>query len=87
MEHVKTVENLLVKYVRDKNNNPRGVVVAIGAKELGYALAHKGDKFDKARGLQIAVGRALKHATNVEFPESLQDAKAEMLDRSVRYFK
>ena len=85
----KSVQNdpVLVKYVRDKKGTPHGVIVAVGRDEVGYALARKGEIFRKEFGKRIAIGRALKHGTKLEFPSSLERVKTEMMDRSRRYFK
>jgi hypothetical protein len=49
---------MIVQYVRDLNRNPVGVVVAIGPDQVGWSVCHPKDRFDKVRGLNIAIGRA-----------------------------
>ena len=49
---------MLIQYIRNKNNQPIGVVVAVDKYKVGYSLCKKGDRFDKQRGFEIAVGRA-----------------------------
>jgi len=87
MTKITTVEHVLVKYIRDKKGNPRGVIVAIGATEFGYALVAKGEVFRKKVGRTIAVGRALKHGPNVQMPLRLVHEVEIMSARAKRYFK
>ena len=80
---------MLIKYVRDEKNQRRGVVVAIGANEIGFSLANKRDKFDKQYGIHLAVQRAFhwKPSIDDDIPHSVRDDFIEMVDRSMRYFK
>jgi len=54
---------MLIKYVRDKNRNLVGVVVAIGRDQIGWSKCNfkKGDRFNKDLGKQIAIARAKKY--------------------------
>lgn len=54
----------VIKYVRDNNKTPYGVLVGVkNSKEevsVSYSLCRKGDRFKKNLGLKIAIERALK---------------------------
>lgn len=77
---------VLVKYVRDKHRNPRGVIVAVGNGMVGFSLANRKDKFDKELGKSIALNRAFQ-GFNVDIPRSIFEEFHHMMDRSERYFK
>lgn len=49
---------MLIKYVRDGENNRVGVVVATGSSKIGWSLCNKLDRFDRKKGLMIAEARA-----------------------------
>jgi hypothetical protein len=56
---------MLVKYLREETNDgtkgkPFGVVVAIDEGVIGYSICNPKDRWDKKRGIEIAVGRAMK---------------------------
>ena len=56
------MQTVLKQYIRNKKNDPRGVVVAVkseGEVFYGYSLCNPCDKYDKNRGMTIAVNRAL----------------------------
>ena len=51
----------IVQYVRNKNNNLQGVIIALKSKNgfnIGYSLCNNKDKFDKNMAFKIAIGRA-----------------------------
>jgi hypothetical protein len=50
----------LIKYVRDEENNPVGCIMAFGSGELSWSLCNFNDRFDKRKAKQIAVSR-FKH--------------------------
>ena len=51
---------MLISYVRNPDNNERiGVIVAISVDNIGWSQCNKKDKFDKERGKEIALGRAM----------------------------
>ena len=61
---------ILKKRLRDENNVPYGMVVAISKNQLGYSICNTkaGDKYDDDKALKIAIGRANSHEdTNVDF--------------------
>ena len=76
----------LIKYVRDKNRNPRGVIVAVGRGMVGFSLTNKKDRFNKNLGISIAINRAYQ-GFNVDIPKSIFEDFHNMIDRSQRYFK
>lgn len=85
----------------------RGVLVAIGPGIIGWSLCnvkpgwtngiyHEGDKFDKAKGIDLALRRA-KIAQSLDLfgktsfyqkvPFTLQEEFDKMIDRSFSYFQ
>jgi hypothetical protein len=84
----------LVSYYRDKNNNPRGVLVAIpsgdnGDFKIGFAQCRKTDKFSKQMGLKIAIGRAEYENINSwnHAPHSIRKMLPAFVRRCERYYK
>lgn len=57
-------EKSIIKYLRDKDGRPRGVLVAVRLPDdvisVNYSLCNKNDKFIKSMGLKIAFGRAFR---------------------------
>lgn len=86
--------NQLVQYVRDNKNRKIGVLVAaptINSPDIinvGWSLTRRsaGDKFDPVRGVEIALGRAIKTSTQI-VPHSLTDEVEKFALRANRYFK
>lgn len=88
---------MLVQYVRNKNNQKCGVVVvdSIGDRIVyGYSMANegKGDAFDKALGLEIAVGRmntSLENRQNRKnvVPSAVYPVVQKLLNQGIRYFR
>ena len=85
----------LIKYLREEDGTPRGVVLAIRNEEevnYGFSLCHsKKDKWDKEQGIKIAEHRAF--AGDYNLPQSTETRKL-VLDgfkhlsrRAVKYFK
>ena len=73
-----------------------GVVVALDKDILGWSLCNKKDKFDKEKGVAIALGRAalasemsLSERSNYydQVPQSLVKVFEEMRERSKKYFQ
>jgi hypothetical protein len=85
--------NYIHQYVKNRNK-VSGVVVAVvdpavtSRVFVGWSSCarSKGDIFDKDRGLQIAVDRALK-GTKIDMPRYLESDFLYMADRARRYFK
>jgi hypothetical protein len=68
----------LHKYLRDENNAPYAVIMIVrlddGSLKFGWSKCNrdKGDKFEKAKGVTIAYGRATNPRTwadDVIFPD------------------
>ena len=86
---------MLVSYVRcQTTGRPVATVVAIDKENIGVAVCNPKDNFSKARGIQIAEGRALRNpyrfgATNI--PEKVEfivgAAVNKMEARAAKYFK
>ena len=51
---------MLVRYVKNEDNQKIGVVVALGKGQIGWSRCQGPDVFDKELGLKIAIGRAKK---------------------------
>lgn len=95
------MKNVLREYIRDENNNPVGVVVALKNKEgnrviYGYSLVNSSvDQFNKKLGVEIAANRAVKNWPNefVPIPNmtrrriKVTEAYDRLEDRAVKYFK
>lgn len=83
----------LIAYKRDKNRNPVGVVVATkcpynGQIHYGYALCRKGDRFTKARALEIALGRTKFNEFDMICTiHSLRDTLNRVEARAKKYYK
>ena len=91
---------MLIKYLRDKNRTPIGVVVALGRDEIGtlqigwsrcrQSVCEDGtkDSFNKKQGKAIAVTRALHGSPNNKtIPHDIQKLVEEMRLRASKYFK
>ena len=83
----------LVQFVRDRDGQPRGLVVATVIDDkirLGWSYANTkaGDRFNKEKAYSIAFGRAENRWGNqVEMPHRVKKVYEKMTDRAVRYFK
>jgi len=88
---------MLITYVRDKNGQRVGAVVAL-LKEgntigLGWSKCNKQDKFDKERAKAIAKARAafanadLPYGTNSVMPSCMTESVNKMVRRANKYFK
>lgn len=89
-------QNGLVTFLRvtsGKNRGSRrGVVVALpvgNEVKFGWSFTNfkAGDKFDKERGLQIAVARTTKPSKLGQVPHDVVKACCRLEERSRRYFK
>lgn len=83
----------LIQYVRNKNHQPVGVVVAVKNNgpvhrfTVGWSMCRvKLDKFDKERGIGIAYNRAVK-GTCAKMPRLVQPVYEKMVERGSKYFK
>lgn len=54
---------MLLKYVKNRKGQRIGVVLAIGKDKIGWSKCNfsMGDKFDREKGRDIALGRAEKY--------------------------
>ncbi len=85
-------QSVLVEFVRDKNNRPIGVIIALSKEEFGWSLCAKADRqfgtvIDKQRAYDIAFIRASNHVPVERMPKSFKKPYQKMLERSARYFK
>lgn len=78
--------SMLVKYVRNDKRAKIGVVVAIGKGQVGWSMCHRLDKFDKAKAIKIAKGRA-DRGSNVTLPGAIFNDYNAMTDRSERFYQ
>jgi len=83
----------LVEYIRDRHNQKVGVVVACkfeGSNDIiiGHSKVNisRGDWFDKALGLNIALDRAVR-GSRVPVPSSSVIMVNKMRERAIKYFK
>lgn len=89
------MDNVLVEYVRDEQNNPIGVVAAVDRDNIGFSKKNPKDNWDKNLGKKIAIGRAMTRPisfnTLLELPdkdyELFQEKVQKMYDRAQRYYK
>ncbi len=86
---------MLIRYIRDRHYNKIGVVVALDKDRIGWSLCHTsmGDKFDRAKGLAIATGRAEHRPVGIinvlskDIPQSIRGDILTMIGRADRYFQ
>ena len=81
---------MIYEYVRGGYRRKRGIVCALGKKDIGWSLCNKkvGDVFDKELGLRIAQGRALKIVPDGNaVPPSVKSTFDKMKIRAKKYFK
>lgn len=78
--------NELIQYVRDKDGNPIGAVVAVGKNQVGWSRKHKLDPWNRDKALMIARNRAVV-GFRTEIPHDVRPVFENVSDRSVRYYK
>ena len=81
----------LMQFVRDRQGQPRGVVIAKkvnGTVRVGWSFSNKkaGDSFNKKRGIDIATGRVYT-TTRSKIPNSVNKVIENMVERSTKYFR
>lgn len=86
------MKNILISYIRDKKNNPRGVIVAVKRKDgsigINYSFCRKSDKFSKEIGCRIAIGRAsIDYQSPISCPREVYKRLGKFLARTEKYFK
>ena len=88
------MQHTLIRYIRNKKGQPRGVVVALRDNNevcYGYSICNPIDPWNKHRGLKIATARAL--AREYELPKAentnklIMEGYANLSKRAVNYFK
>lgn len=88
---IKEIDAVLIKYVRDENRKPIGVVVAVDSNMVGWSKCCKGDKWNKDLGKAIAINRAWKRRSledNIKTaPFGFEETVKEMHKRAEQYFK
>lgn len=86
-------DNSLVQFVRDRKGQPRGMVVATVIDNKirfgwSYTNTKAGDRFDKNRAFQIAIGRAeTGQGMSVITPHSVNKVAQQIAVRAKRYYK
>lgn len=89
------MNNVLIEYVRDEQNNPIGVVVATDREKVGFSKRNPKDRWNRDLGKKIAIGRAYTKPLLLqnlqELPEKDQplfrDKIQKVYDRAQRYYK
>lgn len=77
---------MLKQYVRDKNYNPIGVMLAElknGEVSWGYSLCHKKDTYNKAKGEMIAINR-LNAETIAPVPKRMEEQWNKFAERCIK---
>lgn len=91
-----TKQKILKTFIRDKNNNPRGVALVIRSEKdevsYGYSLLNDlRDKFDKKVGTRIALNRANQKSYDLpqvaERESMVLSAFESLQERSLKYWK
>lgn len=83
----------VIQYVRNKDNTPQGVIVALkkgNGFNIGYSLCNKKDKFDKSLALKIAIGRAQSDFESEKVrmvPQKIKNIVPSFLARCRKYYK
>ena len=84
---------MLTQFVRDRKGQPRGMVIAtVIDNEIrfgwSYTNTKAGDRFNKTRAIQIALGRAeVGMGMTVKIPHAVNKVYARMTPRAFSYFK
>ena len=92
---------VLISFVRkEKTEQPKGVVVAVGSGSefaLGWSLCHRLDKndWDRKFALDVAIGRACRNFTSEEvakksydkLPQTLEQPIDQIFTRAKNYFR
>lgn len=83
---------MIIQYFKRRNNSKKGVMVALpieqeGVIKFGYSLCRSAlDKFNKERGIDIAVDRALC-GRPLNVPDSMEEKFAYFKTRCNKYYK
>jgi hypothetical protein len=87
---------VLKQYIRDKKNNPIGILLATqedNGIHIGWSLCSKKDKFNKEKGMTIALGRMNVYYIDNDMdymltviPNTIKKDFQYIYDRADRYF-
>lgn len=83
---------VIFEYVYNKRRNPVGIILAAklpnGNVRIGHSRAKvsAGDKFERERGLELAINRTFKNGS-IPVPDSMLEDYENMVYRASRYFK
>jgi hypothetical protein len=78
---------MLIQYVKDKNGQRTGVVVAVDRDMVGWSKCNiKKDKFNQDLAFVKAIGRA-RGISVPKPPVSVEPIFLKMVDRAQRYYK
>lgn len=84
-------ENTLIKYVRDKKGLPKGIIVAVKRDDdtvsVHWSYCRKSDTFNKKRGLEIAINRALLGSRSAIIPRDILKEMKSFNERVERYYR
>lgn len=92
------MQSMIFEYIKDKHGNKKGIFVAgivqrrlsndlpITEIAIGYSLTKKPDVFNKAKGMEIAIGRAESSRVS-KCPRSLEEKFFKFEKRCARYYK
>ena len=88
------MEHTLIRYIRNKKGQPRGVIVALRDNNevcYGYSICNPIDPWNKHKGLKIAVARALAREYELHKAENttkhILEGYTNLSKRAVNYFK
>lgn len=82
---------MIIQYVRNKKNDPVGVVLAEAITNnnysIGWSKCRKGDKYSKSFGKDVAIGRlgAITHKGKV-VPRDVAKVLEVVKERARKYF-
>jgi hypothetical protein len=84
----------LINYIRNDDRQPCGVVVVVREGDnvsYGYSICNPIDKWDRKKGVKIAVARAIAGSYNLPIGKKNHDKVLEgfrhISNRAVKYFK
>lgn len=87
-------QHTLIKYIRNKKGQPRGVVVALRDNDevlYGYSLCNPIDRWDRHEALERAINRAMERDYEIPTaPNTIKQILEEydnLSKRAVKYFK
>lgn len=84
-------EKIISQFVRGRDGNPRGIVVAKeinGIPSVGWSFVNlkAGDRFDKSMAYRIAIGRASRN-TNAQIPHAVRKVMDTFIPRVQKVWK